>query len=740
MKIAMNSLSGRIIQALARIYLACFVYVFMEWLFFVTKPSILSYYTVAEKASVIFLSPLLIFTSLLPIVLLFFALDEWLIKKEKLQLVRALPVFIYVSTLFLLAENFSNTLFGLYSGSFQGPGRYVYLAVFIVLIVVLFRKSSGEKEGGTSMSLFSTAPIMSAVCLLVGIVFAITGRSDNSAGPISTDLGSDSNLPNILILSSDGINRRNMSAYGYERDTTPFIKSLMEHSLVSDNHFSNSSYTGASVISLLTGKLPATTGVVYQPDGLRGVDAYEHLPGILQKVGYTNADISVRYYADALDMNMLESFQVANDHSRINNIFTELYSPLFSMYSEQSVFLKQSLDRISSRLLHIAGIKDFTDVYEMVTAEKLGISLSIDDSRIQQLYDFMEENREPYFVHLHLLGTHGPRFSPVDPLYSQGQQQTENHMRDFYDDAIRDYDNYVSEIYSFLEEKGTLENTLIIINSDHSRNPNVGLPVPLIMKFPDNQYSGVIEASTQRIDLAPTILDYLGITKPEWMEGRSLLVPDEDPGLIFAYAPLSIDYISGVGWTVTDPKPPFYTLNNVFVMNCQRIYQLKISQHTFTNRAISGYSNPCSKDELLSKSEIAKALLTHLIERDYEILSLAWLADLVPDLDDYFSISRGANIEKYFSKSTATVTGDILYLPAVEYQQGLYAAVLSKNDTGDFVIVDLQTPLNTDNIFRFDKATGSLLLNQSDVDGETRNLRLSLISTNPAVFRLAIAE
>ena len=729
MKIVVNSLTGRIIQALVRLYLACFVYVFMEWLFFVTKPSILSYYTVAEKASVIFMSPLLIFISLLPVVLLFFAVDEWLIKKDRLQLIRAVPVFIYASVLFLLAENFSNTLFGLYSGSFQGPGRYVYLAAFIGLIVVLYRQSSAEKEGGISRSLFTSATIMSAVCLLVGMVIAITGRSVNSVGPLSTDIGSDSSLPNILILSSDGINRRNMSAYGYERDTTPFIKSLMGNSLVSANHFSNSSYTGASVISLLTGKLPTTTGVVYQPDGLRGVDAYEHLPGILQKVGYTNADISVRYYADALDMNMQESFQVANDHTRIDGVLGELYSPLFSLYPEQSVFIKQSLDRISSRLLHITGGKDIEDVYELVTqADNLGTSIAIDDSRIKQLFAFIEENSEPFFVHLHLLGTHGPRFRPADPLYSQGQQQTGNHMRDFYDDSIRDYDHYVSEIYAFLEERGILENTLVIINSDHSRNPNIGLPVPLIMDFPDNQHSGVIEGNTQRIDLAPTILDYLGIGIPDWMEGRTLLTPAEAPALIFAYSPLSIDYVSDVGWTVLDPKPPFFTLNNVYVINCHRIYHLAISQQTFDNKVIPQHSAHCSQDEMLPGYEIVKAMLSHLEQRDYDISSLAWLAELTPDR------------EEFFSKSRASLRGDTLYLPAVEYQDGIYAAVLINDDSGNFVIDDLQIPLNIDEVSIFNQETASFIFTQADVNGEIGNLKLTLISANPTAFKLTIEE
>ena len=212
------------------------------------------------------------------------------------------------------------------------------------------------------------------------------------------------------------------------------------------------------------------------------------------------------------------------------------------------------------------------------------------------------------------------------------------------------------------------------------------------------------------------------------MEGRTLLTPDEAPALIFAYSPLSIDYVSDVGWTVLDPKPPFFTLNNVYVINCHRIFHLAISQQTFDNRVIPQHSAHCSQDEMLPGYEIVKAMLSHLEQRDYDISSLAWLAELTPDR------------EEFFSKSRASLRGDTLYLPAVDYQAGIYAAVLTKNDAGNFVIDDLQIPLNTDEVSLFDEEIQSFIFNQADLDGETRNLRLTLISLNPAVFKLTVEE
>ena len=386
------------LATLAKIYVACTAYVFLEWMFFATKPSILSYYTTTENLSIFFLLPLFIFLSLLPAAIILILSDLFLLKRFRFRIVSTIPAFIYASIAFLLLDNFTNTMFGIYSGSFQGAGRFCYLAGYIALFSYFYWKSGTEENNGEDAQKLSSSSLAVLVCFTIALVCAAGLRDVDKLDDYKGGISSNSELPNILILSSDGINDRNTSAFGYERNTTPFIKALRDKTLVSTNHFSNSAFTGASVISLLTGKLPATTHVIYQPDGLRGVDAYEHLPGILKKLGYMNADISIRYYADTLDMNLLDGFDEANGRGRnINHLF-QVYEPVFSAFSAQGVFLRQILDRLYGRLLHILGVQDLEDAYELVTrAVDLGETVSIDDERIAQLYDFIDRAVQPFF-------------------------------------------------------------------------------------------------------------------------------------------------------------------------------------------------------------------------------------------------------------------------------------------------------------------------------------------------------
>ena len=717
------------LATLAKIYVACTAYVFLEWMFFATKPSILSYYTTTENLSIFFLLPLFIFLSLLPAAIILILSDLFLLKRFRFRIVSTIPAFIYASIAFLLLDNFTNTMFGIYSGSFKGAGRFCYLAGYIALFSYFYWKSGTEENNGEDAQKLSSSSLAVLVCFTIALVCAAGLRDVDKLGDYKGGISSNSELPNILILSSDGINDRNTSAFGYERNTTPFIKALRDKTLVSTNHFSNSAFTGASVISLLTGKLPATTHVIYQPDGLRGVDAYEHLPGILKKLGYMNADISIRYYADTLDMNLLDGFDEANGRGRnINHLF-QVYEPVFSAFSAQGVFLRQILDRLYGRLLHILGVQDLEDAYELVTrAVDLGEAVSIDDERIAQLYDFIDRAVQPFFLHVHLLGTHGPRFMPKQPRYSAGQTQNRDHMRDFYDDAIRDFDQYVEDTYAFLEEKDLLDNTLVIITSDHSRNPNVGLPIPLLLDFPGDERIGIIRENTQRIDLAPTILDFIGADIPEWMEGRSLFRLNNEKRLLFAYGPSSLEYQDDVGFSVSEPRPPFFTLNNFYAINCDRIYQVTFNEEAFKSREIPDLESACAQSDRLTLAEVGRAMVSNLEERGYDTSSLDWLLNVTNKL------------QRTFSRSTATLENDVLYIPAIEYQGTIYAAVLKKNGSGNYTIDHLLTPLNNTVVATFDSDVNLFRLEDVSAEEGLRNFNLVLIGTNPPVFGLVATE
>ncbi len=108
---------------------------------------------------------------------------------------------------------------------------------------------------------------MSVIIVIVIIGFVIGFIQNNRE---KLEVLNIPNKKNVVLITTDGLETAFMSVYGYEKDTTPFLRTLAPKALIARNHFSNSGNTGGSITSILTGKHPTTNRVLYRPDILRG--------------------------------------------------------------------------------------------------------------------------------------------------------------------------------------------------------------------------------------------------------------------------------------------------------------------------------------------------------------------------------------------------------------------------------------------------------------------------------------
>ncbi len=126
------------------------------------------------------------------------------------------------------------------------------------------------------------------------------------------------------------------------------------------------------------------------------------------------------------------------------------------------------------------------------------------------------------------------------PPYWPDTPAVRTNLARFYDN-IRVMDGQVGALLDRLEAEGRFADSIIIFTTDHGdglpRHKRTifdsGTHVPLLVRFPDGYGAG-----TQRgdlvsfIDLAPTILDWAGVTIPEYIQGRRLF-DDPAPDAIF---------------------------------------------------------------------------------------------------------------------------------------------------------------------------------------------------------------
>ncbi|RYE58906.1 MAG: DUF229 domain-containing protein, partial [Sphingobacteriales bacterium] len=89
--------------------------------------------------------------------------------------------------------------------------------------------------------------------------------------------------------------------------------------------------------------------------------------------------------------------------------------------------------------------------------------------------------------------------------------------------VARDFDNKIEQVYQKLERTKNLENTILIITSDHGIRWNSATPIPLWIRFPKKVRRGSLERLAQMADVAPTLLKYTKIETDISFEGIDLL-------------------------------------------------------------------------------------------------------------------------------------------------------------------------------------------------------------------------
>jgi membrane-anchored protein YejM (alkaline phosphatase superfamily) len=100
-----------------------------------------------------------------------------------------------------------------------------------------------------------------------------------------------SSLPGIIIILFDTMSARNLSVYGYPRQTTPNLERFAERATVYHSHYSAGNYTVPGTASFLTGMYPwthraiNTSGLIKREYATR---SFFHLFGSpYQRVGFS---------------------------------------------------------------------------------------------------------------------------------------------------------------------------------------------------------------------------------------------------------------------------------------------------------------------------------------------------------------------------------------------------------------------------------------------------------------------
>ena len=621
--------------------LAAALYIFMEWLFAITRPSYMNNLGFAQQVQVLlFTSALLVslcFLILLPLGLLSKLPRLKLYQSTLIKIGAVLPALIFAGLILILVDNFTYTLFKFGIVSTAGLSRVLYLLGFLIAAVLCYRSLLNAMPGlSRQIRVRKWSPkwifgLLISVIVLCVAVPVISNRFGVSAIS-SPDASGAVQRPHILLITSDGVDATHMSLYGYERDTTPYLRALADSALVGENAFSNAGPTAGSVISIYTGKYPAETRLLYPPDILKGVDAYQHLPGMLRSMGYKTAQFTLPHFLDAYELNVLDGFDEANGRSAVQSQFFSLVNQVLP--SDYAFFTYETSNRLLDRLRHILFLKQMTNPYDLVVTKPSRFG---DRQRLESLRQALTTADSPVFVHIHLMVTHGDTFEPSRQKFSAGQaiEDQEPWSDDFYDDSILELDRDIKALVADLSDQGLLDKTILVIGSDHGKEWDQVQRLPLIFRFPNGQHAGRLQANVQNLDIAPTLLDYLGVQPPDWMSGQSLISGELEQRPIFGVSSQGQepgkDGEFAVNWEKV--RAPFYQFGELTLVHCQRWFYLDLTDLSWETGDVTGSTATCPPDSELTDSQAFQLMVAHLAKNGFDVSSLDSFPPKPPDSD-----------------------------------------------------------------------------------------------------------
>ncbi len=434
-------------------------------------------------------------------------------------------------------------------------------------------------------------------------------------------------IPNIICIVVDDLRWDEVGCAGHPYVDTPHIDRLAKEGTMFSNAFATIPLCSPSRASILTGLYPHGHGIVDNID--RSVESHRLVtfPQSLQKAGYETAFIGKWHMGN--DSSPRPGFdhwvslrgQGTSNDPELNVNGETLHEKGYTtdLLTERSInYLRRDRDRPFCLCLSHKAMHPETAQGPDGKLSDPNASNFVPADRHRELYAGVDIPRRP---NADSAGKGKPalsrRLEGVTPLSLETGSSDEvilgrQRMLAAVDDGL-------GEIYKVLEESGQLDNTLIVLTSDHGyfygeHGLSVerrlayeeSIRIPLLMRCP-----GIVPVGETRdhmattVDLAPTFLEVAGAQIPDGLHGVSLKDCLDDPEvagreelLVEYYSDAVFDRIQNMGYEAIR-TPDWKYIRYVDLEGMDELYDLRDDPYEVKNRI----DDPAVADVLASLKE-----------------------------------------------------------------------------------------------------------------------------------------
>ena len=345
--------------------------------------------------------------------------------------------------------------------------------------------------------------------LTLGALALILGKRATAESRATASLpDARAGAPNMLLIILDTVRAASLSLYGHQVPTTPALERWASEGVVFDWAIAPAPWTLPTHGSLFTG-LPAGD---LSGSWTRPLDrAHRTLAEVFAAHGYATIGITANHHYTAFDSGLDRGFQLYRSY---RTTFVQLM--LSTSYTQTALFDDLITARSVSSAWKALSNPDLSIEPKHTSHRRTA------DLVTEPFLEWQAKSAgRPFFAFLNYFDAHQGYYSPPDfPAVATGRGG-----KVAYQNAIAWLDSNIDKVLSTLRERGVLDNTVIVITSDHgelfgerklfghAHNLYLNtLRVPLVIRYPARVEGGKrIGRAVSLTNLGSTLLDLAGI-------------------------------------------------------------------------------------------------------------------------------------------------------------------------------------------------------------------------------------
>lgn len=364
----------------------------------------------------------------------------------------------------------------------------------------------------------------------------------------------------LILVTVDCMRADHAGFLGYRRVTTPFLDCLAAESIV----FSNAVVAGAPTYYSLPAIMASRYPLAFGRDLLGLAPDEQTLASVLQEAGFATAAFSAGNPYISERFGYSRGFDVFRDFLTFEETIPQSSAP-------SDPRIRTRTNRVLARVFHtLPGMgAGYDELYFQYCQRKTPDDhVSLDELRrfpaadviVDHALAWLRENStRPFFLWLHLMDPHAPYFPKAEALKLMQDSAIEapqaKYLNAFwnredltprrlkkkreqvialYDAGIRWVDEQVRRLIENLVEMNLWDKCALALTADHGEeflehdgryHPPIKMNeelihVPLLVRVP-GQPAKMIDSPIGLFDLAPSLLDIVGVPAPADFRGRS---------------------------------------------------------------------------------------------------------------------------------------------------------------------------------------------------------------------------